>query len=125
MSNGFDNEGKRVFEKYRQAYDSMEGDPAVRRARRAIEQYQVSLESLEAPYREKMAGAETAIVDAVLARKGSVTLFGVYARYTKGRKSTSWKSVAVAMKAPPKLIGEHTKVGKPSVSVAIAKEDSE
>jgi len=125
VSDSLNSEDRQEFEKYRQTYDSMEGDPAIRRARQAIEQYQASLESLEAPYREKMARTETAIVDAVLAQKGSVTLFGIYARYTKGGRSTSWKSIAVAMKAPPKLIGEHTKVEKPSVSVAIVKEDSE
>jgi len=125
MSNNLNDKGKQVFEEYRKAYDSMEGDPAVLRARHAIEQYQASLESLEAPYREKMAEAGDRIIEAVLPLRESVTLCGIYARYTKGRSSTSWKSVATVMKAPQELVDEHTTVGKPSVSVAIVKEELE
>jgi len=125
MSDNLNNKGRQVFEDYRLAYDLMESNSAVKRARRAIEQYQASLEKLEAPYRKKMAEAEAVIVDAVLPLAESVTLYGVYARYTKARPSRSWKSVAVAMKAPQELIDEHTTWAKPSVKVTIAKEDSE
>lgn len=117
--NNLNDKGKRVFKEYRQAYDGMEADPAILRARRAIEQYQASLMMLEAPFREKIARAEAEIARVVLAQEKSVTLFGVYARYTRGRRSTSWKSVATAMKAPQKLVDEHTRVGKPSVSVSV------
>ncbi len=112
-----------MFEGYRQAYDSMEADPAIKRARQAIEQYQASLEKLKAPYREKMAETEAEIVEVILVQRESLTLHGVYARYARGRVSRSWKSIATDMQAPQELIDEHTKVGKPSVSVKVVMED--
>ena len=111
-----------MFKEYREAYEAMEADPAVRRARKAVEDYQTSLKKLEAPYCQRMAEAKEKIVAAVLPGKKSVTLFGIYARFSKGSPSRSWKSIAMTFKPSEELIGKHTKPGKPKVTVKIVED---
>jgi len=111
-----------MFQEYREVHDAMEADPAVLRARKAIEEYRASLKKLEEPYRERMAEAREKIVGAVLLGKKSVTLFGIYARFSKGSPSRSWKSIAMTFKPSEELIGEHTKPGKPSVKVTVVED---
>lgn len=100
----------------------MEADLAVRRARKAIEYYQASLERFEEPYRKRMAEAEKEIVAAVLLGKQNVTLFGVAARFSKGRETPSWKAIAMTWMPSKKLIAEHISVGEPKVTVGIVED---
>jgi len=53
----------------------------------------------------------------VLELRQTVKVAGVTASYHKAVARPSWKSVAVALKAPQELIDEHTKVGKPTVRI--------
>ncbi len=108
-----------MFKVYRQAHDQMEADPAVKRARKAIFEYQQSLQKLEAPYRERMDEAKITIVSLVMEWGSTVVRDGVRATFKKGRKSPSWKSIAMSLKPPQELIMQFTKTGKPSVSVSI------
>lgn len=110
------------FKKWRQAHDEMENDTAVWYLRDLIERAQEYLSRVESPYRARMATAELEIEKAVLGQGESVTLYGVYARYTKESKRTSWKPVAQAMKPPQSLIDEHTKTSPPSVRVSAVKD---
>lgn len=107
------------FELYRTAYDEMESNQAVLSTRAQIESLQEHLAELEAPYRERMGTAETAIKALVLNEKKPVTLHRVYAKYTRGARSTSWKSVATELRAPKKVIERYTKVGEPRVKVEV------
>lgn len=105
------------FEEYRKAYDEMENDPKVQDLRAAMNNLSGDLHEAEIEYRLRMEAAEKKIKEAVLEQGNSVTLHDVEAKYTKGRRSTSWKNVAVACDPPQELIDEHTKTGNPSVSV--------
>jgi len=114
------------FESYRKAYDEMETDPAVLAAREQADVLRAKMMEVdelisdaEKPYRERMAEAEAQIVDAVMSQGESVTLHNVQARYTKGRSSVSWKKVAEACNPPAEVVEQHTKVGKPRVSVSV------
>jgi len=109
-----------IFKDYGEAHDAMERDAAVQSTRNLILGYQKSLEKLEAPYRQRMAVAETNIIQAVLQTQKTTTLFGVVAKFFKGRKSVSWKSVAQVFKPSERLVAEFTTVGKPKVKVQIA-----
>lgn len=112
-----------MFEQYRAAYDAMESDPAIQRARKAIADYQRSLEELERPYRDRLAIASRGIETIVLSERKSVTLFGVKAKYTKGRETTSWKGVAQDLNPPQELVAKYTKAGEPSVRIKIIERD--
>lgn len=109
-----------MFKDFREAYDAMEKDVAVQQTRHIIIGYQKSLEKLEAPYREQMAAAESNIIEAVLKTRKTTTLFGVVAKFFKGRTTCSWKSVALALNPPKGLVEKFTNVGKPKVQVQIA-----
>lgn len=111
-----------MFKEYREAYDAMEADETIQWYREAIKEYQATLDKFEKPYRERMAEAEEKIVAAVLPGKQSVTLFGVAGRFFKGRRSTSWKGVAMELEPPQELIEAHSKVGEPRVVVGIVED---
>ena len=106
-----------AFEEYRKAYDQMAADLEVAAAWDAIVEAQKRHGELCQPYQERMKAAEEHIRGLVLEEGKSVTLHNVEARYTKGRASTSWKSVAEEIAAPADIIAKHTKDGDPSVSV--------
>jgi len=108
-----------MFKQYREAYDEMQADTKVLDVRERIEELQDQLRELESPYRERMAAAEKAIVEAVLAQKQTTTLFNIKASYTTGKRSTSWKSVATEMKAPDDVIEKYTKIGDPFVKIEV------
>ena len=108
------------FQLYREAYDAMEADPKVLGLRQRIEKLQDALVATESPYRQKMDEAEWVIRESILAQGQSVTLHNVKAIYTKGRRSTSWKSVAEEMGAPEEIVVKFTKIGEPSVKVEAA-----
>jgi len=107
------------FEEYRIAYDAMEADPAILKARKALADYQASLIEIERPYRDRMCEAAVGITALTLSEQKSITLFGVEARYTKGRETVSWKSVAQDLNPPEELIGKYTKTGEPSVNIKV------
>jgi hypothetical protein len=118
------------FQKYKTAYEQMSGDIEIIEVREKIEalrtQYMAALrdlehdlEELEQPYKNRMMAAEVAIRAAVLETKKTVEMYGVVARYTKGRRSTAWKSVAIAAGATKEDIVLHTKEGDPSVSIFV------
>ncbi len=108
-----------MFKLYRQAHDEMEADSAIQETRTAITLYQENLKVLEAPYRERMAKAKITIISLVLEWGNTIVRDGIRATYKKGRKSPSWKSIAMALKPSQELIMQFTKTGKPSVSVSI------
>lgn len=108
-----------MFKLYRQAHDEMELDPAIQETRKAIALYQENLKLLETPYRERMAEAKITIISLVLEWGSTVIRDGVRATFKKGRRSPSWKSIAMALKPSQELIMQFTKTGKPSVSVSI------
>ena len=112
-----------MFEEYRKAYDEMEADAEIINLRANIFNLQCLLRDAEGKYRPRMDEAEKAIKDAVLKQENNVTLHDVYAKFTKGRLSTSWKKVAVACDAPQEIIDANTKQGKPSVSVSVLEEN--
>jgi len=119
-----------MFEEYRNAYDEMMADEeanemrkAIQKCRDDIEHYNNVLSSVTEKYHIRMDEAEKAIKDAVLKQENSVTLHDVYAKFTKGRVTTSWKKVAYFSDAPQEIIDANTKQGKPSVSVSVLVEE--
>ena len=112
-----------MFEEYRNAYDEMEADETVQDLRATMNNLSGELHMAEIKYRLRMSDAEEKIKEAVLNQGASVTLHDVYAKFTKGRTSTSWKKVAVACDAPQEIIDANTKLGKPSVTVSVLEEN--
>ena len=108
-----------MFKQYRQAYDEMETNEEIQATRNAIQLYQAKLTELEMPYRDRMKEAAAAITAAVLETGKTTTLFGVVARFFKGRTSVSWKAVANALNPPDELIERYTRTGQPRVQIAI------
>jgi hypothetical protein len=108
-----------AFEEYRKAHDELDADPVVAALWDGVVAAQKLHAEATAPYQDRMRVAEEVIRGMVLEEGHSVTLHGVEARYTKGRASTSWKSVAEAVGAPAEVIAKHTKEGDPSVSVRV------
>ena len=108
-----------MFKDYKDAYDQMEANLDIKINRKAIAFYQERVAELEKPYRDRMATAATAITAAVLETKKTTTLFGVIAKFAKGRKSVSWKSVAQAFRVSDKFVLQYTNFGKPKVTIKI------
>ena len=106
-----------AFLEFRKAHDEMGADPNIAAMWDAVVAAQKAHADACAPYEQRMAEARDAIAAAVLEQGKSVTLHNVEARYTKGRSSTAWKSVAEEVGAPPEVVAKHTKEGSPSVSV--------
>lgn len=107
------------FLAYRQAHDELDADPNVTTLSLELERARLAWEDARKPYLDRMREAEEVIRGAVLEQGKSVTLHNVEARYSKGRASTSWKSVADEVGAPPEIVAKHTKEGEPSVSVRL------
>ncbi|MFH1485599.1 MAG: hypothetical protein ABIH46_05985 [Chloroflexota bacterium] len=107
------------FKAYRLAYDAMEADPIVLTARAILKIDQAAVGNAEAVYREAMTEHGQQITAAVLENGKSVTMHDVEAKYTKGRVTPSWKSIASLWMPSDKLVAEHSTVGKPSVSVRV------
>ncbi|MCJ7528834.1 MAG: hypothetical protein MUO37_12190 [Methyloceanibacter sp.] len=105
------------FQEYRFAHDELEADREVAALWDAVVEAQRKHDLACIPYRERMSAAEAVIIGAVLEQGKSVTLHNIEARYMKGRSSTSWKSVAEEIGAPPEIVAKHTKEGEPSVMV--------
>jgi hypothetical protein len=112
------------FLEYRNAHDEMEKDEAVAAAWDRVVAIQKSEADARADhdaaclkYRERMNLAAEEIRGAVLEQAKSVTLHNVEAKYTKGRVSVSWKSVADEVGAPPEIIAKHSKEGDPTVAI--------
>ncbi len=115
-----------MFAEYRKAHDLMSADLIVQGWQRAVENAERNLAMLreglaqaEMPHRETMALWRERIIETVLAEGHDVILFGVEAKYSKGRRSTAWKSVAGELSPPVELIEKYTTVGEPSVTVQI------
>jgi len=132
------------FKLYREAHEAMNADATVQQARAAHREAEAKLAEMqaqhaeaerplieelreadmtiafwEAPYRANMDDAQAAICVAVAGIGQSMTEFGVEAKYSAGRRSTEWKSIALRMNAPKSLIEEYTTPGKPSVTVRV------
>jgi len=132
------------FKLYREAVEAMSADPTVQAARQQhreaeaalaelrarhaeeerplveeLHEAEISVTQWEDPYRAKMDDAQALICEAVASIGQSVTEFGVEAKYSAGRRSTKWESVARRLNAPQSLIDEFTTPGKPSVTVRV------
>ena len=110
------------FEEYRKAYDEMAGDANIPELEMALAEAREALAAVATPYFERMKNAEEGIRETVLDQQRTMVLNGVEAIYTKPRKSTSWKGVAMSYDPPSELIEEHSTIGNPSVRVQIQKE---
>ena len=107
------------FEEYRKAHDEMEADETLAKAVAGVVFAMDILAELENPYKEKLAAAEEGIKETVLDQQRTMVLNGIEATYSKPRKSTSWKGVAMTFDPPVELIEEHSKVGNPSVRIKV------
>ena len=107
------------FEEYRKAHDEMEADEALSKAVAGVVFAMDILAELENPYKEKLAKAEEGIKETVLDQQRTMVLHGIEATYSKPRKSTSWKGVAMTFDPPTELIEEHSTVGNPSVRIKV------
>ena len=107
------------FEEYRKAYDEMQTDEELTKAGVEVELALLKLGDLETPYTERITAAEEGIKETVLDQQRTMVLHGIEATYSKPRKSTSWKGVAMTFDPPVELIEEHSKVGNPSVRIKV------
>ena len=115
-----------MFKEYREAYDEMQADPRIIRGQDIVSALELQLanqreqlSAMEAPYRARMDKAAKEITAAVMGQKQTVLLHGVEAKYSAGKKSTSWKSVAVELSATPELIKKFTTDPTPSVNIEV------
>ena len=107
------------FEEYRKAHDEIAGDANIPKLEEALAEAQALLYVATTPYLDRMKCAEEGIRETVLDQQRTVVLNGVEATYTKPRKSTSWKGVAMSYDPPSELIEEHSTIGSPSVRIKI------
>jgi len=115
-----------MFKEYRQAYDEMMSDPQIDALldkiagiKAELDHAAFELSEFEAPYRARMDKAAEEITAAVIGQKQTVLLHGVEAKYSAGKRSTSWKSVAVELNATPELIKKFTTDPTPSVNIKV------
>ena len=107
------------FEEYRKAFDEMAEDVNIPALEREIIEAQAALAEATSPYLERIQQAEEGIRETVLDQQRTMVLNGIEATYSKPRKSTSWKGVAMTFDPPVELIEEHSKVGNPSVRIKV------
>ena len=109
-----------MFKKARAAFEKMESDSTVRVLRNMIRIAQAKLEAAEAPYREIMTAAEVEMTDHILKTEQTVVFLDIEGKYSGGRKSTSWKSIANEINKgkpiPKHILNKHTKPGTPKVT---------
>ena len=107
------------FEEYRKAHDEMKNDTELEILMITLESAQIQIADKQSPYLERMKTAEEGIKETVLDQQRTMVLNGIEATYSKPRKSTSWKVVAMTFDPPVELIEEHSKVGSPSVRIKV------
>lgn len=107
------------FEDYRKAHDEWVDDISLEGLRNTLRETQEHLTAFEKPYLDRMKAAEEGIKETVLDQQRTMVLHGVEAIFTKPRKSTSWKGVALTFDPSSELIEEHSKTGHPSVKIKV------
>jgi hypothetical protein len=107
------------FKDYREAIDAMMADDDLRTLNKTLEVIMDGIEQAEAPYRDRLRKAEEGIHAVTLDQQRTIILHNIEAKYSKPRKSTSWKGVAMSFNPSDELIEEHSKVGSPSVSIKV------
>lgn len=107
------------FFEYRLAHDEMAEDVNIPALEKKLSEAQEHLAAVTQPYLERIQQAEEGIKETVLDQQRTMVLHGIEATYSKPRKSTSWKGVAMTFDPPDELIEEHSKVGNPSVRIKV------
>lgn len=107
------------FEEYRKAHDEMKKDIALEGLMNTLAITQDMIAVTEAPYLDRINAAADGIKETVLDQQRTMVLHGVEATFTKPRKSTSWKGVAMSYDPSDELIEEHSKTGHPSVKIKV------
>ena len=107
------------FGEYRKAHDEMAEDVNIPALQKNLVEAQDALAAVTQPYFERIQHAEEGIKETVLDQQRTMVLNGIEATYSKPRKSTSWKGVAMTFDPPAELIEEHSKVGNPSVRIKV------
>jgi hypothetical protein len=118
-SNGKEENGQKMnyFEEYRKAHDEMKDDVELGMLLQALQTAQDMVTNIRAPYLLRLTAAEAGIKETVLDQQRTMVLHGVEAIFTKPRKSTSWRIIAMTFDPSDELIEEHSKVGHPSVRI--------
>lgn len=107
------------FEDYRKAHDLLAEDMTLEGLRNTLRITQEQIAAFEAPYRKRMEAAADGIKETVLDQQRTMVLHGVEATFSKPRKSTSWKGIAMTFALTDELIEEHSKTGHPSVKIKV------
>lgn len=107
------------FEEYRKAHDEMKNDGELEHQLQVLQTAQDIVTNIRAPYLLRLTAAEDGIKETVLDQQRTMVLHGVEASFTKPRRSTSWKGVAMSYSPSDELIEEHSKVGHPSVKIKV------
>lgn len=107
------------FEDYRKAHDEMKNDVDLDILIGELESAKEMIAAAQAPYLDRMKAAEEGIKETVLDQQRTMVLHGVEATFTKPRKSTSWKGIALTFAPSDELIEEHSKTGHPSVKIKV------
>lgn len=107
------------FEEYRKAHDEMKGDIELDMLLTTLKFAQEQVDKIKEPYLDRIKVAEEGIKETVLDQQRTMILHGVEAIFSKPRKSTSWKGIAMAFAPSDELIEEHSKVGHPSVKIKL------
>lgn len=110
------------FEEYRKAHDEMADNIELEGLLQTLEITQNMIADIRAPYLGRIIAAEAGIKETVLDQQRTMVLHGVEAIFTKPRKSTSWKMIAMTFDPSDELIEEHSKVGHPSVRIKVQDE---
>ncbi len=107
------------FEEYRKAHDEMEDDIELEGLRITLKITQEMIAERQEPYLDRLNQASDGISETVLDQQRTMVLHGVEAAFSKPRKSTSWKGVAMTFGPSDELIEEHSTVGSPSVNIKL------
>ena len=106
--------------------DQMKGDEEYVKARRTVRtaesrlhRAQQKLAVIEKKYVEskQYENARAKVIEFALSVAESFETPNIEVSFTKGRVTTSWKSVAEALDPSEELIAKHTKVGDPKVAL--------
>ena len=121
-----------TFQEYRQIWENMEGSTHVKEARQALAEFDANTQARRAELQERLYAAEAiyrgqlttiggVIISEVRAIGKTIEMAGIRASYTKGRATTSWKSVAMMFMPSDRLIGKYMTIGEPKVTIEIVK----
>ena len=107
------------FEEYRKAHEEMEDDIELDGLLGTLKITQAQKAIIQEPYLDRISAAADGIKETVLDRQQTMVLHGVEAIFTKPRRSTSWKMIAMTFSPSDELIEEHSKIGHPSVRIKV------